>query len=255
MAATSAPCCSTRDARGVRQVEDRVALGAKLDALVAAGQEAATPLPRGDRLVLPALSEGREDDEAGQVVGLAAQSVGDPGAHAGPAGDLRTGVHEHVGRVVVDRLGGHRSDQADLVDHRPDVREQCADLGPLLAKRLERVLRAETKQLLPLKLGELLAPGKAFRHRLAVHRGELRLRVEGLQMRRAARHRQPDHSPGFLRQRQRAEHATRWRGLEQRRTEQRGQGDGAETLGCLAEKGPACVRRKGIRPHHHSILE
>ena len=38
------------------------------------------------------------------------------------------------------------------------------------------------------------------------------------------------------------EHASRGRGLEQRRTEQRGQGDGAQTLRGLAEKGPACVR-------------
>ena len=110
-----------------------------------------------------------------------------------------------IASVVIERMRQISS----ITD--PMCGNRCADLGPLLAKRLERVLRAETKQLLSLELGELLAPGKAFRHRLAVHRGELRLGVESLQMRRAARHRQPDHSPGSLRQRQRAEHATRWR--------------------------------------------
>ena len=77
-----------RDAVGVAQVEDRVALGAEVDALEAAGQEAAVPLPGGDRLHLAAAPVRGQHDEAGQVVGLAAEAVPDPRAHARPAGDL-----------------------------------------------------------------------------------------------------------------------------------------------------------------------
>ena len=49
-----------------------------------------------------------------------------------------------------------------------------------------------------LREGELLALGEALRHRLAVHLGELRLGIEGFQLRWAARHGQPDHPGGFL---------------------------------------------------------
>ena len=52
------------DARRVAQVEDGVALGAELHALEPAGQESAVPLPRGDRLHLPAPAVRGEHDEA-----------------------------------------------------------------------------------------------------------------------------------------------------------------------------------------------
>ena len=61
------------------------------------------------------------------------------------------------------------------------------------------MLRAEANQLLPLQLGDLLALGQALRHRLAVHLRQLRLVVERLQMRRPARHGQPDDALCFWR--------------------------------------------------------
>ena len=42
-----------------------------------------------------------EDDEAGQVLALAAQAVGDPRAHAGPALQAAAGVHEVIGVGVL----------------------------------------------------------------------------------------------------------------------------------------------------------
>ena len=50
-------------------VVNRVAAGVELDALEAAGQEAAAPLARGDGLIGHAAADAGEDDEAGQVVG------------------------------------------------------------------------------------------------------------------------------------------------------------------------------------------
>jgi hypothetical protein len=105
-----------RHAGRAAEVEDGVPFRAQLHALEAAGQEAAAPLPRRDRLRRPSLAGLVEHDEAGQVLRLASQAVRDPSAHARPAGDLRAGVHEHVGRIVVDRLGGHRAHQADVVE-------------------------------------------------------------------------------------------------------------------------------------------
>ena len=51
----------------VAEVEDGVAFAAEVDALEAAGEEACGPLAGGDGLVLAALAEGGEDDEAGEV--------------------------------------------------------------------------------------------------------------------------------------------------------------------------------------------
>ena len=71
-----------------------------------AGQEAAAPQPREERLVgLVAAALRDHDDERGQVLVLAAQAVAEPGAQARPAGLLAAGLDERDGRVVVDRLG------------------------------------------------------------------------------------------------------------------------------------------------------
>ena len=63
-----------------------------------------------------------------------------------------------------------------------------ADLLARLAVLLERVLGGEAGELLPLELRDRHPRGERPRHRLAVHRGELRLVIERLQVRRPARH-------------------------------------------------------------------
>ena len=111
---------------GLFEVVHRVAAGVELDALVLAGQEAAVPLPGRDRLRAAAAGRvGGHHDEAGQVVALAAQAVGDPRAHARPALDRRARVHERVRRVVVDLVGVHRADDAEVVGMAGDVREEA----------------------------------------------------------------------------------------------------------------------------------
>src|SRR5207244_1637514 len=102
-----------------------------------------------------------------QVRGVTAEAVEYPRAHRRPTRDLRAGVHEHVRRVVVDRLRRHRADDADVVRDRADLREEFADLDAGLAELLELRLRAEADKFLPLKLGDLLALGQALGHRRA----------------------------------------------------------------------------------------
>ena len=73
-----------------------------------------------------------------------------------------------------------------LVDDAAHVRKQVAQHLSGLAEALEFVRGPEANQLLALELRDLLALGKRFRHRLAVHFGELGLVVECFEMRRTA---------------------------------------------------------------------
>ena len=198
-----------RDAGRVVEVEDGVSFGTELHALVLGGEEAAAPLARGDGLRRASLAGGDEDDEAGEVFGFGAESIGDPGAHARPPRDLRAGVHEHVRGVVVDGIRRHRADDADVVGHGTDVRQKFGELGAVLAVPGELELRSLADEFLALELGELLAVGEALRHALAVHLGESGLMVEELELRGASGHGQPDDALGLLGQGEFREHARR----------------------------------------------
>ena len=138
------------DALRVADVQHGVARRLELDPLVAAGEESAVPLPGGDRLRLTAFADRREHDEAGQVLCFATQPPQQPRSHRGPAGDDRAGVHEGVRRIVVDRLGHHRADNADFVCDRSDFGKQRADLLAGGAVALEGELRGEAVERLAL---------------------------------------------------------------------------------------------------------
>ena len=181
-------------------VVDGIAGGLEFDALQVAGQEAAAPLPRGDRLALAA-SDAGQHDEAGQVLAFAAEAVEHPRAHRGPARDDRAGVHEGMGGIVVDLLGVHRADHGDLVGVFRDVGEGVADLDAGFAVAGEVVLGAHAVECLALELGELLALGEGLRHRFSVQLTELRFEIEGFQMRRPAGHAEEDHPLDLGRQR------------------------------------------------------
>ena len=85
-------------------------------------------------------------------------------------------------RVVVDRIRGHRADEADVIDDGADLREEFADLSLVASELGKLMLRAEAGELLALELGELLTFGETLRHGLAMHLGELGLGVECLQV-------------------------------------------------------------------------
>jgi hypothetical protein len=97
-----------------------------------------------------------------------------------------------VGRVVIDRIGRHGSNQANLVGDRTDVGQQGADFGPLTPDLLERKHGPQALEFLTLQLGKLLAGGEALGHRLAVQLCKLGFWIEELKMGRPAGHRQPD---------------------------------------------------------------
>ena len=91
-----------------------------------------------------------------------------------------------IASVTIDRMMQISSATA------ADLGEDRADLLARLAVLLERVLRGEAGELLPLELRDRHPGGERPRHRLAVHRGELGLVVERLQVRRPAGHVQVD---------------------------------------------------------------
>ena len=99
-----------------------------------------------DRLGLAEAAQRGQHHEAGQVVALAAQAVQQPRTHARPAGDGRAGVHERVGRIVVDRLGHHRADDAQVVGDRRQAAGRSAQIScPLLPNFLNGMLRGRSR--------------------------------------------------------------------------------------------------------------
>src|SRR5690606_36274587 len=112
---------------GARQVQDRFGPAAERYALIAGRQKAAAPQRRAAaRSAWPRLKH----HEAGQIVRFAADTVGDPGPHAGPHAKLRrAGIDEQLGRAVVENVGLDAADDAQVVGHAGQVRQALADLG------------------------------------------------------------------------------------------------------------------------------
>ena len=134
---------------------------------------------------------GAEDDEAGQVLRLAAQAVERPRAEARLAELLRAGAHQDLAGGVVERVGDHRLDDGDVVDDVRQVRQQLGELGAALAVPGELELRA---QQLRVRIDErgAVALEQLRRRQRAVELGELRLVVEQLQVAGRAGHEQED---------------------------------------------------------------
>jgi hypothetical protein len=185
---------STSSSERLRGGETRVAdVGDRLLQVIDEGplirgrQEAAAP----ERSALRGL-RWAEHDEAGQVLVLAAQAVEEPGTEARPGEGLLARVHLQAGAVVIDVVGDHRADEAKIVHASGDVREQFADGRAALAVAGEAPWGSEQiprLRSLQLWLGE--------RERLALHLGELRLRIEQVHVRWAAGHEEEDDALRF----------------------------------------------------------
>ena len=170
-------------------------LRAERHAGVLARQIAGRPEPGRDGLQLLRVRRlGHQDDERRQVLVERAQAVGDPGAQAGPAGDLVAGLHEGDGRLVVDGVGVHAADEAHVVDHLGRVRQQLADPHAALAVLGELVLRRrDGKPRLAAGHGrQPLALADRVGQVLVVPCVHLRLVVVEVDLRRAADHVQID---------------------------------------------------------------
>ena len=76
-------------------------------------------------------------DEARQVLILGAQAERHPGAQAGRRGDPLARIHLKAAAGMIDVVGDHRTDHAQLVDARSDVRKELAHLEAGLAPFVE----------------------------------------------------------------------------------------------------------------------
>ena len=160
-----------------------------------AREVARRPEPGRDRLhLLGVRGPGDQDDERGQVVVHRPQAVRHPGAEAGPARDLVAGLHVGDRRLVVDRLGVHAPDEAQVVDHPRRVGQHLRDPHAALAVLLELVLRGSDREpLLAARHGrEPLAHPDRVGQVLVVPLVHHRLVVVEVHLRRPADHVQVD---------------------------------------------------------------
>lgn len=103
--------------RGVARVEDRALIGGG----EITGVEVVETSGRDEASV--------ENDESGKVLVLGAESVSNPGSHAGASLQARAGVEEVVRRGVFGELGGHRLDESEIIGNPGDVGKKVADPG------------------------------------------------------------------------------------------------------------------------------
>src|SRR5262245_29808681 len=94
-------------------------------------QKAASPAPRrqSGRSVWN-LTGAKQDHKGGQVRVLASQAITQPGPETGAPGLLRAGEQVCYRRVVIDRFGMHRANNAQIIDDSADVRQDVTDPGP-----------------------------------------------------------------------------------------------------------------------------
>ena len=147
--------------------------------LVACRQEAVAK-------IVPAAGRNQaaiEHHETRQVVGLRAEAVAHPRAHARAALHAEAGVQEKIRAVVLGELRGHRPHHAQLVRHRADVRKNVTDREAALAVTPERPRRLERgSNIVELCRVDLRS------ERFAVLAVEQRLGVERVDLRHAAVH-------------------------------------------------------------------
>ena len=127
----------------VGQIWNRVTLGPELHALVDRGQEGGPPT----RVAGKDLNRTRlQDDEAGQVAVLAAQTVGQPRSHAGPSDQVMARVHEQLCRCVIELLGVDGLDDGDVVHDLCEVRQQLREFGPGLTVSIIGIGRGQIQK-------------------------------------------------------------------------------------------------------------
>ena len=187
----------TAHARRVFQVEDRLAGGTELHALMHGRQEAAGPIAGLDVLVLPL---PREQHHVGrEIVIRAAKPIGQPRAHRRPPGQRMPGLHESHPGIMVDRIRPHGTDERELIHHLAHVWQQIAHFDAGFAALRKPPMRAQDDQRRALQLSHALALGQAVWHGIAPEFVQLRLRVEGLELRRPAAHEQENDPLGTRR--------------------------------------------------------
>ena len=131
----------------------------------------------------------------------------------------------------------HRANNADIVRNRTDVRKRLRDHLARRSKTLKLVLRGQTLENCPLKLGDGLTTRHGIGKWLAVELTEFRLVVQRLQMRGTAGHDHEDDSFGAWAGVQRLQD-TRLISAQQLRIHERAERDAPHARGRPVDKRP-----------------
>ena len=170
------------DAGRVGQVQDRVARAAQRHALICGRQKTARPV---GRPAARAARTGMQHHEPRQALRLAADAVRHPGAHARPPEDPGAGVHEQLGRRVVEQVGLAGAEHRHLVGDAGDVWDVGAEPHARLAVLTELFHRAKQFFLIlerAVHEGKPLALDERLGDVATVAPGQFRLPVEQLQL-------------------------------------------------------------------------
>ena len=119
---------------GRLQVGDGGSLTAKAHSLMPSRQKAIRPIVRTARRQAAWIGQ---DDEGGQFVGLASQTVGKPRAHHGKSHQTKTRMGLENGGRMIAGAGHHRADDGQLIGALGQMREQLGDPQAALASLLE----------------------------------------------------------------------------------------------------------------------
>ena len=223
-------------------------------ALVGGGKETAAPEPGENRL--PGIFSGalgNHGDEGRQVLVFRAEPVAHPGPHAGVTRQLIAGVHEGDPGIVVDGLGVHALDDAELVGDGLDPGQQIADPRALFAAAFAgfqgrhhgiRGLAAghSGEPLRTLHAGRKLLAGVLVKHRFV---------VEEVHVREPAALEQAEHAFRLRRKMRQAQPGQPVAALGLGRAKQLGleeaaQGEAADSAGDIPEKRSAGEMRKSV---------
>ena len=162
-----------------------------------ARQKSIAPKARVQRLVDAVL--GNENHEGGKVLIGGTQPIAHPRTKTGPTGNLRPGLEEGDGRIVVDGLGVQRADDAQVIGHLGCPGQQLAHPCSTLAVtgKFKDRPRHRQRRLLGRHPGQSLPHPHTGRQILSGSFHQLGLVVEGLQLRRTAAHEEVDNALGL----------------------------------------------------------
>ena len=177
-----------RDAGGRLQIEHRRVARSERRSLIDGRQPAARPVANAvDRQT----ARVRQDHVGRQVLVLGSERVDNPRAPGRPPGQDLAGVDQAQGRLVIDRLGGHRAHQRQVVDDPRQMRNKLAEDHSRLAMRLKPKRRGQQLARLLVEVNLELA-----RIGLALMLRERGLGVKQIHLARPAMLEQADHRPG-----------------------------------------------------------
>ena len=146
---------------------------------------------------------------------------------------------------MIDRLGVHGANDAEIIRHLWGMLEYFAYLLPGFAMTVELKIWSPTGELFPLELGDGLALCQGIRHGFPIQFGELGLGVKGFKVGWATGHVQEDDAldPGSVMTGQGDTIPARYRLVASHQVRE---GDAPESGGCLIYKGASC-EHLGVR--------